>query len=233
MRCGVAIRRAAAGHTALADASQAVCELLFNELRGADGERACALVRAYKTHRFAGLPLAEQQFASALMSGDEPSPDMRCLTLVGTAGVEPAWNDRRQSVGHRAIPLPRPDIVERAPMIAQLIRQFGLELSDVVEQSPGVVASLEGRTYGVFHVESAGGSPYIPAQDFVSRHGIRSVVGCGGALRGGNLFALILFCRLPVPEPTADRFRTLALDLKSSLFNYDESRVFGSASATG
>ena len=57
------------------------------------------------------------------------------------------------------------------------------------------------------------------------------MVGCGGSLRGGELFALILFTRVPVAAAAADRFRTLALDLKSVLFGFPEESVFARAEA--
>ena len=115
-------------------------------------------------------------------------------------------------------------------MIAQLIGQFGLDLHSVVTPSQHVISDLEGKTYGVFHVENAVGSPYIPAQDdFVLPYGIQSVVGCGGSLRGANLFAIILFSRVHVSRDAAERFRTIALDVKSVLFPYEEERVFATA----
>jgi hypothetical protein len=161
------------------------------------------------------------------MAGSAPKSTMRCLTLLATVGDEAQWNDRRRSKGHRAIPLPRPEIVEKAPMIAQLIKEFGLDLGVVVQPSAEVMKDLEGKTYGVFHVPDAVGSPYIPAQDdFVLPYKIRSVVGCGGAMKGGELFALIIFSRVPISAESAERFRTIALDVKSALFRFDQDRVF-------
>jgi hypothetical protein len=43
------------------------------------------------------------------------------------------------------------------------------------------------------------------------------VLGCGGVLPNGDMFALVLFTTIPVPEPTADLFRSLALSLKANL----------------
>jgi len=232
LRCGLAVRRATSEAHTMEDALARVCRFLYEELRDRTGNRACALVRAYKTHPYGELEPALQRFASAAMGGTAPAPSMKCLTLMASAGDRPEWNDRRRSAGHQAIPLPRPDIVEKAPMIAQLIRQFGLDLAQVVTASHDVVRDMEGRTYGVFFVEDASGSPYIPAQkDFVLPHGIRSVIGCGGALRGGDLFAVILFTRVLLTQDVADRFRTIALDIKSSLFFYDESTVFSAPAA--
>ena len=47
-------------------------------------------------------------------------------TFLSMSGSQPAWNDVGQSVGHRVIPLPSEEAVERLPMIAQLLRQLGI-----------------------------------------------------------------------------------------------------------
>jgi hypothetical protein len=112
-------------------------------------------------------------------------------------------------------------------MISQLIKEFGLQLSSVLQPSAEIVRELAGKRHGVFHVEDALGSPYIPAQqEFVVRFGIRSVLGFGGLLVNGDLFAVILFATVRVPEESADRFRTLALDVKSGFSRYNESNTF-------
>lgn len=229
LRCGLGVRRAAAGSDSMEEALHSICRYLYDDLRTPSGERACALVRAYKTHPYASLEPSLQDFALRLLDGATPAATLRCLTLMASVGDQLEWNDRRKSAGHQAIPLPRPDFVEKAPMIAQLFHQFGLDLTDVVAPSENVVRDLEGRTYGVFFVENATDSPFIPAKDFVRSHRIRSVLGCGGSLRGGDLFAIILFTRLEVAPDAADRFRTIALDIKSALFSYDEESVFSAA----
>jgi hypothetical protein len=79
----------------------------------------------------------------------------------------------------------------------------------------------------VFHVENALGSPYIPAQqEFVIRFGIRSVLGFGGMLATGELFAVILFATVHVSSGAADRFKSLALDVKSAFSRFNDSTVF-------
>ncbi len=232
LRTGLGVRRAANGARTMEDAFSRVCRFLYEELQDNRGNRACALVRAYKTHAYAALDPELRQFADRLMGDDRPGPSMKCLSLLASAGERSEWNDRRKSAGHQAIPLPRPEIVEKAPMIAQLIRQFGLDPGQVVTPSPEFVRDMEGRTYGVFFVPDAKGSPYIPAQDqFVHPHGIRSVIGCGGSLRGGDFFAVLLFTRLPLDHDVADRFRTIALDIKSSLFFFDQQSVFSASAA--
>ncbi|MDQ3950518.1 MAG: hypothetical protein M3282_09230 [Gemmatimonadota bacterium] len=227
LRCSTELRRATKDAPTMEEAAQRVCRAFYDELVAPDGSKACALVRCYRTHPYGQLEPELQSFAKAALQGQTAGPTMRCLTLLGSAGDEPAWNSRRTSVGHQAIPLASAEMIAKAPMIAQLIRQFGLEVADVVQPTTDLVRSLQGKTYGVFHVPEAVGSPYIPAQkDFVLRFGIRSVVGFGGSLPSGDLFAVILFTRVPVSSETADRFRNLALDVKSGFFPYRDTDIF-------
>jgi len=51
--------------------------------------------------------------------------------------------------------------------------------------------------------------------------GIRSVIGFGGMLPSGNLFAVILFTKVPIPRETADLFRPLALSVKLAILPFD------------
>jgi hypothetical protein len=223
LRASNALRALLRDASSIESAARYACRFLHTET----GDRACALVRCYKVHDYGLLPDDLQVFARAqLDTGETPSPQLRCLTLMASAGDEPAWNDRRQSLGHRAIALPTEAVVERAPMIAQLFRAFGVELRAAIRPAPEIVRELAGRSYGVFYVPEAAGSPHIPAQDFVRRYQIRSVLGFGGSLLSGDLFAIILFTRVHVPENSADRFRALALDVKSHLFLH--SRTFDS-----
>jgi hypothetical protein len=228
--CSEGLQRAAQGASSMEAAASAVCRFLYDGLGDGGEGRACVLVRFYKTHAYGSLTPDLQRFAKRAFGAvaiSPPEPAMKCLTLLATVGDEPEWNDRRASENHQAIPLPSPHVVERAPMIAQLIREFGMDLGSVVRPSADVVRALGGKSYGVFHVENAAGSPYIPAQaGFVDRYGIRSVVGFGGVLPTGDLFGVILFARVHVPVGSADRFRPLALDLRNCLVDYDDAAVF-------
>jgi hypothetical protein len=227
LRCSTELRRATKDAPTMEEAAQRVCRVLYEELVTSEKANACALVRCYKTHQYSKLEPDLQSFAKAVLMGETAGPTMRCLTLLGTVGDQPAWNSRRSSAGHQAIPLASADMIEKAPMIAQLIRQFGLELTDVIQPTTDLVRGLGGKTYGVFHVPDAVGSPYIPAQkEFVVKFGIRSVVGFGGSLPSGDLFAVVLFSRVTISSETADRFRNLALDVKSGFFPFREGEVF-------
>jgi hypothetical protein len=228
LRAGVAVRSIMRGATSLEQAADSLVRYVYDHcIEEKTGARSCALVRFYKTHRYGALEPEQQRFAERILGEQQPDPDMRCLALLATVGDEPEWNSRRESRSHLAIPLPSADIVRQAPMIARLIEDLGLDIEAVVSgRSPGARVG-DSRTYDVFHVEDAVGSPHIPAQhDFVLRYGITSVVGFGGQLRSGELYAVILFSRVRIPKESAARFRTIALDVRSALFTLDESKTW-------
>lgn len=227
LKCSLQLREAASGAPTLEASAQRVCRFFYDELTKPEGGKACALVRCYKTHAFSALEPDLQKFARRVLGDTPPVGTMKCLTLMATVGETAGWNSRHLSQGHKAIPLPSPEIVEKAPMIAQLIKEFGLELTHLLKPSTDLHSELAGKRYGVFYVAEAKDSPYIPAQkDFVARHGIRSVLGCGGMLASGDLFAIVLFTNVHVPASSAERFRTLALDVKSGFSRFTESNVF-------
>ena len=227
LQCGRGIRRAAASARTMESVAESTTRFLHAEcVDPATGKPACALVRFYKTHSFSSLRSDDQAFARGLLDGAKASPGLKCLTMLATAGDEPAWNSRLQSRGHRAIPLVSVQMVEGAPMIAALIRQFGLDIAAVVSP-PNLLDALVGKTYNVFHVAEAKGSDSIPAQaDFVIPYAVRSAVGFGGVLRSGDLFAVIMFAKVPVSEEAASRFRNIALEVKTLLFNFEATEVF-------
>lgn len=229
LRCSREVRKVATHCGNMEEAASSIVKYFYDAfIDPTDGGRSCAMVRFYKTHAFGKLEPDLKLFARRQL-GDRPADDaMKCLTMLATIGDEPEWCDRRQSRGHQAVPLVSEEVVEKAPMISQLVKQMGLEIAEVVQPSEPIVSQRqEKRSYNVFHVEEALGSPYIPAQDeFVKPYGIHSVVGFGGLLRTGDLFAVILFSRTPVSAESAERFRNVALDVKYALFSFPEDRVF-------
>lgn len=223
---GETLRGLGAGASSMEDVARRVVHYLYAELGNGDGTPACALVRLYKTHAYGKLEPDLQVFAREIV-GEEPPPDMRCLTLLGTVGEQAEWNDRRRSAGHRTIPLVSEEAVHNLPMVEQLISQLGLELGTVVRPDPGRTVELAQRTYDAFHVETALGSPYLPAQEeFVIPYGIRSALGFGGMLPSGDFYAVMLFSRVTVTRAVADALKILALPIRVPLMSFALRRTF-------
>lgn len=212
--CGAMLRGLGEGARSMEDTAVRVARALYDELaHPATGERCCALVRFFETTRLDALAPERRKFAQRMAVGEPLAPETTCLHLLASAGDEPAWNDPMASAGHLAIPLPSEEAIAQMPMIARFCAQLGLTTSSVLR--PERFTELAERTYDVFHVEHAEESPYVPAKaSFVSRHGIRSVVGCGGVLPTGQMFAVLLFSKVHVSTAVAQLFRPLALAIK-------------------
>ena len=199
------------------------------------GTHSCALVRLFITQPY-GMLDAELQTLARKMLGEIPeSSDPKCLVLLGTAGDQPEWNASNLSMGHQVIPLPSEQVVSSIPMISQLITQLGVDVSHVLQPTAGMMLAVEQKTYNVFHIPEAVGSPYIPAQSaFVIPFHIQSVLGFGGLLPSGELYALILFSRTPISAETATLFKPYALAVKAALLPFDwDGAIFGGSSQPG
>jgi hypothetical protein len=187
--------------------------------------RAFVLVRLYKMHPYLKLPISLMGIVDTAL-GETPSLTARCLTLLATAGDMPDWNDRTRSAGHQAIPLVNAEMVARAPMISALVKQMGMDATAILQPNPTVFLQTKGSDR-VFYVAEAAGSPAIPAQDgFVLRYGIRSVVGFGGVLPSGEMFAVILFSRIMIPRAVAERFARLAQPVRTALIPFTFRDIF-------
>jgi signal transduction histidine kinase len=204
-------------------AERVVRHLALHLVDPATGAPACALVRFFKTHAYGALDPSLQAFARGMLHGRSPTSQMKCLTLLASAGERPEWNSRLLSVAHQSIPLASEELVAKAPMISSLLRQLGVEVGALLDPSPALLVESNASSFNVFYVPEAAGSPAIPAQrDFVAAAGIRSVLGFGGMLPQGDIFAVILFVKVPVPRETAELFRTLALCVKMAALPFDE-----------
>jgi hypothetical protein len=226
--CGTALRRVGSEAENMEEAANEVVRYLYDHLiDGQTGEKACALIRFFKTHAYEEFEADLREFARGVVDEQALSPEMKCLTLLATAGERPEWNSRETSVGHKAIPLPSEQVVEQFPMISQLVKQFGLEMSAVLQPDPSLLVDLEQTSFNVFYVPEAVGSPYVVAQEeFVIPFGVKSVLGFGGMLPSGNLFAIIMFLKVHIPRETADMFKTLALNVKMAALPFVGGRIF-------
>lgn len=226
VRCSAGLRQAAAGAASMEEAADAVAAYLRSQfVQKSTGELSCPLVRLYKTHPFERLEPALRAHVHA-SSPNAAVDGVQTLVLLATSGADPAWNDRHQSVHHRAIPLPDTDAIARLPMIARLMDELGVDLDNLVRPDPHAFGDLDRQAYDVFHVQNAVGSPFVPDQDFVAAHGIRSVLGFGGVLPSGLLFALVIFSAEVIPAETAELFRSIALTAKLALLPFVDGRVF-------
>lgn len=209
------------------EAADRMTAFMFEQLVDDAGRPACALARIYKTHLYGGLDADLKKFALHIDPAVERSSNARCLVLAASRGEKPSWNSPAGSRGHRAIPLTSEAAVAQAPMIASLIRQFGLDIGTVLNPTRALLLDSSDVQQGVFHVPTALGSPFIPAQDeFVKPYGVESVLGFGGILASGDLVAMILFSRVPISAEAADHFKVVGLNFKLALLPYTRLPLF-------
>ena len=227
-RCGIALRRIGSDASSMEEVAERTVRFIFERLHGPDGgEPACALVRLFVTMPYEDLQVEQQAFVAGVLGAAPADQSLKCLTLLASAGVEDAWNSRHSSAGHKALPLQSAESVARSPMIAQLIRQLGVEVSSLLASDPRLIVEMEQHTFNVFYVPDAAGSPFIPAQEgFVMPYGVRSVLGFGGVLSSGDLYAMILFSRVSISREVAELFRTLSLNVKVALLPFVDVKVF-------
>jgi len=227
--CGAALRKLGAGAHCLEEVAGRIVCYFYEHLGDGTGARACALTRFFTTLAYRDLDADLQAFARRLLRGHDATPALKCLVLLASAGDRPEWNDRQASVGHRAIPLPSVEMLTQLPMISQLVTQLGLKADHLLHPDPGLLVDAEHKTYSVFHVAEAQGSPYVPVQDeFVVPYRIRSVLGFGGLLASGHLFAVIVFAKAPVSRETAELFKPLALSVKLAVLPFAGGAIFAS-----
>lgn len=181
----------------------------------------------FKTHSYRELTPDLQEYASGILSDRIVPDNLKCLTLLATAGELPEWNSRHQSVGHKAIPLANEDAIARIPMIYHLIQQLGLNPGIVVQPNPNLLTDLEQKMYNVFYVPHALNNSCIPSQaSFVVQFNVKSVLGFGGLLPSGNMFSILMFLKVAIPPMVVNLFRTLALNVKMAILPFDDGCVF-------
>lgn len=234
-RLSKSIRTLGAHASSREEVAQRIASFLHDGFRDPEsGQTCCALVRLFHTQRFGSLPPSLQGAALGAGDRDELDDDVRCLTLIGTAGDHPDWASRRRSRGHQAIPLVSEAAIAQLPMVYQLLLQLGIDPVALVASDRELMLDLERRTFNVFFVPEARGSRFIPAQsEFVERFGVRAVVGYGSVLPDGEMNAVVMFWKRHLSGNSAGMFRTLALSTKVALLADMRRPIFETCTANG
>ena len=220
--CGKALRTIGEGARSMEEVADRIVRYLYDNLiDGETGMPACALVRMFKTHAYEGLDAELQEFAQKML-GDKPAyPGMKCMVLLATTGDEQQWRSRKTSKGHKAVPLPSEEAINEIPMFLPLIEQFGMKADMLIKPDPKFLLDLEQRAYNVYYVPEALGNPYISAQKgFIIPYKIRSILGFGGLLPSGEMFAVPIFFKVPVSREAADLFRPISLNVKIAILPF-------------
>lgn len=218
----------------LVDVGQAAAAFMYRQFK-----ESIVLVRLYATLTHDRLPEGDRRFLQTVPKFSRVAPLIRDDTLVfslmGSAGEEPAWNDRRNSKGHLGIPLVSQDFVDALPMVSRTFKELGVPMSGFMTVQSGVETMTFGRLGGMFYVEDASstkdekGRLIIPAQDFVGRYQVKTVFGTVGRyISGGIYVVLIVFAREHVTKFVASECMSLANAITASTVGVVQAgRLFG------
>ena len=220
--------------SSLEEASQKFIDALYGEFA-----ETIVLARLFATVPFKGLPASNQERVLALASSKgvaeligERTP---VLSLLGTCGREPEWNDRRNSRGHVGIPLVSKSFLDSIPMMSRLLKELGVEIDWIEREDTKIVVRTKGRMAGVFFVLDAKsatdqeGRKIISAQDFVDAYGVKTVFGFGGEYGVCDTFiTTIIFTSERIERAQVEQFMflinmfksgTMSLALKGRIFS--------------
>jgi DNA-binding CsgD family transcriptional regulator len=211
---GARLRTAAEDATSMEEVANAIVRLICEGTTAGDDGQSCVLVRCFVTDARSRLP---RRLAEMVPLTDDDDPDGQSLVLLATEGMEAEWCDRRRSAHHQVIPLVGSAMPETFPMITRMFRQFGIPISALVGRSVDSFVDPSERAFGVFHVEHAAGSSDVPDQDFIAKYGVSSVVGIGGPLPTGDVFAVLIFSQAPIDRQVAELLQPWALSIKLAL----------------
>lgn len=230
--CGADLRHLSLGVNSLEEAAGLLVNRFRNSFTNPSTRlRSFVLARLFMVVPYGKLDVELQEYVQSVLMKTKATEDMRCLTLLATAGEKPEWNSRVGSSRHKVFPIAGDSFLHQAPMLVQLLGELGLSPGMLIEPDPGLFIERVRRTFKVFYVPEARGSTHIPDQsDFVVPFGIRSVLGFGGVLPFDGLFAVVLFSRDHIPPLTATLFKSLALSVKLAILPFAAGPIFRSLS---
>ncbi|GAA2445932.1 SpoIIE family protein phosphatase [Streptomyces macrosporus] len=215
VRCGAELRKAPRRAASLETAAQAVVDFLYHSMADGEGRRACPLVRLFVTRRWDALSPEDRAAASPRPAADPPRPGTRCLALVAFRGSYPRWRDPATGSERFVLPVPSRDAARRIPLLSRLVDRIGPGAEDAVDGALPPSARFE-----VLHVPDGPRTRELWGEEFVEEYGVRSALAFGGPLPDGELFAVVLFSRVPLPAQTAELFRTVAVSTRMALLPF-------------
>jgi len=202
----------------LTDAAQSLALALRKEFP------SVVLARLFAVVRLERLPNTDaevaRRFAEKVGAAKLLVPSTSVLSLLGTAGVGSTWNNRTLSAEHLAVPLLSKELVEGAPMLAQLLADLKVDLACLDDARPIDSRRMLGGINQRFYVPSAKtardaqGRFIIPARDFVAQYQIETVFGMAGAYVDGMIVAAIIFTTEHLQASTVDRFPSIIANFR-------------------
>ena len=193
--------------TSFEETSQYCADAIYDIFRDVNGESTFALVRIFRLCKTYELPGDNRNRSE---QGDQ------WLALMGTAGDEPAWCDRRRSQSHQLVHVD-----------SGLTGMF----KECMHQLNGHVVPIGGRTHvevgqasmmKYFYVADAMASPAIPDKaQFVEPYNIQSVIAFGSSFLSGSFYLCLCFAKTYLGQDKARDFAMMTPHLSTILAAQD------------
>ena len=218
---GARLRAAGEGATSMEEVAVSLVRLINEATVSEAGEASCVLVRCFTTIGRSRLPI---RLVRLLQLDDDDDPDGRYLVLLATEGVEPDWCDRRRSRHHQSSPSRAAQCRRPFPWSHGCFANSALHChrrsvtappSSNLPTMPSA-CSMSRRRLVVLTFRTG---------TFIAEYRVASVVGVGGRLPTGDVFAVLCFSREPISRQIAEPLQPLAMSIKLAFLPVFE-RVF-------
>lgn len=184
-------------------------------------QESLVLLRLFLSVPYSTLPSNDQQLVENKVkaSGSVHLLNDRtpALTLMGTRGKKPEWNDRSRSQGFRCIPLVSSEYVSSLSMLSMQFRKMNMDFRLFDSWETSVVARGRADEYkGTLYIEHAAtdkdeqGRMIVPRQDFVAENNVKTVLGFGsGYPNSPTIATLFVFTKDVLDGTKVEPFASL------------------------
>ncbi|MEK0179093.1 histidine kinase [Microcoleus anatoxicus] len=232
-KCSLVLRQLGRNSGSMQETSQKIADYIYQHFYDSESsQNSCVLVRLFKTHPYGELDDSLQASARSLMQNKIPPYEMKCWTLLASAGKEPQCNyaDEAPNI---VIPLVNEELVAQMLPISERILELGLDIPTVLGIADEKMLEMELKLLNIFYICSAQNSPFIAEQNsLVIPYEVKSVLGIGGLLPSGSLFMVELFFNIKISFKIAEVLNILAVAVKTALLPFDGEVVFNNSPNT-
>lgn len=232
-KCSLVLRQFGRNSASMQETSQKIADYIYQYFYDSErSQNSCVLVRIFKTHPYGELDDSLQASARSLMQNKIPPYEMKCWTLLASAGKEPQCNyaDEAPNI---VIPLVNEELVAQMLPISERILELGLDIPTVLGIADEKMLEMEPKLLNIFYIASAKNSPFIAEKNsLVIPYEVKSVLGIGGLLPSGSLFMVELFFNIKISFKIAEVLNILAVAVKTALLPFDGEVVFNNSPNT-
>ncbi|MCF6148076.1 MAG: HAMP domain-containing histidine kinase [Candidatus Kuenenia sp.] len=208
--------------TCMEEIAQNMMRILYCSFTMEKEMNPVVLARFFKVCQYEHLPENIQHYIMRKENREYISPENKYLTLLGTWGDMKEWRERTRSTNCQAFSMNNPDLLNNFPMISALFSQIGFEFPEAALPDKSIMIEGMHKKYGIFCVEEARGSSFIPKQDeFVKPYDVQSVIGFGGMYSTGNIYAVVVFTRKKLNREKAKLFLSINPAIKWTTIEHE------------